>query len=337
MSEEMVVEEENVPAKEEPVTGETTEETVAEAPEEPTAEPTEPEKKIDFRELIKKPLFWEIAVGVVVAVCVLIFVIVALAKPADPIPTTDTGMYTPESTVNETEGPVGPTLLPIELNPIGMSDFYMEGNYLSCLATPSVLGIDVSEWQGSQIDWQKVKQAGVEFVMIRVGWRGSEQGVLTEDTCARINYAGASAAGLKVGAYIFSQAITTEEAVEEAQYLLNVVQDWDIQMPLVFDWEFIDATSRTANMDPRTLTDCAIAFCETIELAGYTPMVYFNTNQSLDMLYLVDLEEYPFWLAQYDTVLRYPYKIDMWQYTETGTVPGIPGYVDINLYFPYEE
>lgn len=337
MSEELVAEKENAPVKEESVTRETTEETVTEVPEAPSIETIEPQKKIDFRELIKRPLFWEIAVGAVVAVCVLIFVIAALAKPADT-PSPETEAYTPESTAAITEGgPAEPTLLPIDLNPIGMSDFYMEGDYLACLATPSVLGIDVSEWQGSQIDWKKVKEAGVEFVMIRVAWRGSEQGVLTADTYAQANYAGASAAGIKVGAYIFSQAITPDEAVEEARYLLDAVKDWHIEMPLVFDWEFIDATSRTANMDPRTLTDCAIAFCQTVKNAGYTPMIYFNTNQSLEMLYLVELEDYLFWLAQYDTVLRYDYKIDMWQYTETGKVPGIAGPVDINLYFPYEE
>ena len=299
-------------------------------------------KAINFRGLIKKPLFWEITVSGVAVVCALIFVIVALTKPANPAAEPDTpqnaGDSTQTATEAVTEGPTGPTYLPIDRNPIGMSDFYTtEDGYLTCLATPSVMGIDVSEWQGSQIDWQKVKEAGVEFVMIRVGWRGSEKGVLTADTYAQTNYAGASAAGLKVGAYIFSQAITADEAVEEARYLLDAVKDWNIEMPLVFDWEFIDATSRTANMDPRTLTNCAIAFCETIKLAGYTPMVYFNTNQSLDMLYLVELEDYLFWLAQYDTVLRYDYKIDMWQYTQTGTVPGIDGNVDINLYFPYEE
>ena len=87
----------------------------------------------------------------------------------------------------------------------------------------------------------------------------------------------------------------------------------------------------------RTLTDCVKAFCDTVKNAGYTPMVYFNKNQSMDMLYLRELTDYDFWLAQYDTVLNYPYKIDMWQYSETGSVPGIEGNVDIDLYFPYEE
>ena len=288
-------------------------------------------KEIDFKTLIKKPLFWEIAVGALVVLCALIFLIVALLRPADP------GEETAET--NETEATqqvTEATLPPPESNPIGMSDFYMNGNYLSCLATLSVLGIDVSFWQ-KDIDWEKVKEAGVEFVMIRAGARGTETGNLFEDDYAQANYAGATAAGIKVGAYFFSQAINPEEAAEEARYLLKIIRGWDIQMPVVFDWEFVDADARTGKMDPRTLTDCAKAFCKTVQDGGYRPMIYFNTNQSLDMLYLAELKEYDFWLAQYDTVLKYPYKIDMWQYSETGSVPGIKGDVDINLYFPYDE
>lgn len=289
-------------------------------------------KEIDFKSLIKKPLFWEIAVGGLVLLCAMIFVIVALMRPADPGRETEqTGDYT-ESTELVTEA----TLPPPESNPIGMSDFYMDGDYLSCLATPSVLGVDVSVWQ-KNIDWPKVKEAGVEFAMIRAGARGTEEGDLFEDSKAQANYEGATAAGIKVGAYFFSQAITVEEAVAEADYLLEIIKDWDVQMPVVFDWEFVDSDARTGEMDPRTLTDCAKAFCDRVKNAGHTPMIYFNTNQSFDMLYLAELKEYHFWLAQYDTVLKYPYKIDMWQYTDSGKVPGIEGNVDINLYFPYEE
>lgn len=288
-------------------------------------------REINFKEWIKKPLFWEIAVGTVVALCVAIFVVVALGKPVADDPEGESTAWT-EETQNTTEN----TLPPPEANPIGLGDFYMEGAYLSCLSTPSVLGIDVSFWQDT-IDWQQVKDSGVQFAMIRAGWRGSEQGVLSEDDFAQTNYAGASAAGIKVGAYFFSQAITPEEAVEEANYLLDIIKDWDVQMPVVFDWEVIDDESRTKDMDARTLTDCTKAFCETVKNAGYQPMIYFNKNQSLQMLYLSELTDYGFWLAQYDTVLNYPYKIDMWQYSQTGTVPGIAGDVDINLYFPYEE
>lgn len=283
-----------------------------------------------IKELYKNPVFWVVGVCVLTVVCVAIFVAVSLGKVVGQ-PEEETLPAT-ESTTQATE----PTLPPPPSNPIGLGDFYMDGDYLSCLSTPSVLGIDVSFWQ-EDIDWKQVKAAGVEFAMIRAGWRGSEQGVLAEDEFAQTNYTGATDAGVKVGAYFFSQAISVEEAVEEANYLLEIIKDWNLEMPVVYDWEFISADSRTGKMAPRTLTDCTKAFCETIKKAGHTPMVYFNKNQSLQMLYLEELTDYGFWLAQYDTVLNYPYKIDMWQYSETGTVPGIEGNVDINLFFPWEE
>ncbi len=292
---------------------------------------TEPEVKTEMpkkKGFYTNPQFWVLVCCGLMLVCIVIFVLKELAKP---IPSKQEETQTTEAT-QVTEA----TLPPPPANPIGLGDFEMNGDYLTCISTPSVLGIDVSEWQG-EIDWQQVKDAGVEFVMVRVGWRGSEQGVLAEDTYARANLTGAAEAGIKVGAYIFSQAITPDEAVEEANFLLDIVKDYTIHMPLVFDWEFIDAEARTGNMDAETLTACAKAFCNTVQLAGYTPMIYFNTNQSFQMLELRELVDYPFWLAQYDTVLNYPYKIDMWQYTETGTVPGIATAVDINLYFPWEE
>ena len=277
----------------------------------------------------KTARFWEFAVGGLTVLFALIFVIVALTRPRQQ-PDAETA-FTTEPTVT-TEA----TLPPPEANPIGLGDFYMEGDYLTCLTTPSVLGIDVSVWQGN-IDWEQVKAAGVEFAMIRVGYRGSEQGVLLDDENAQANYAGATAAGIKVGAYLFSQSISVEEAEEEAAFLLNRIQDWNVEMPVVYDWEYIDETSRTAKVEARTLTDCTIAFCDKIAKAGYQPMVYFNSDHSKNNVYIRELTQYPFWLARYDTVLDYPYKVDMWQYTETGRVPGIDGNVDINLYFPWEE
>ena len=279
----------------------------------------------------KTPLFWGLAVGAALLIAGLVIVAVMELIPLAPhIPHNNaTGTESTRATGDS-------TLPPPEENPIGLGDFAMVGDYLACLTAPSVLGIDVSEWQ-EEVDWQQVKNAGVEFAMIRAGWRGSEQGVLVEDTCAQANYAGARAAGVQVGVYFFSQAVSVQEAVEEAEYLLEIIRDWKLDMPVVYDWEFISEDSRTGHVDARTLTDCAKAFCETVADAGYRPMVYFNTDQSFERMYLRELTEYDFWLAQYDTVLNYPYKIDMWQYTETGAVPGISGNVDINLYFPGEE
>lgn len=288
--------------------------------------------QIKKKELYKTLLFWEVLIGLLVMLCVLIVIVVELRKPQTDSPDSTGGSnHQTENSSGSTED----TLPPPEANPIGLGDFATKNNFLYCLTAPSKLGIDVSVWQG-QIDWKKVKAAGVDFAMIRVGYRGSEEGVLVKDTYAQANYAGATAAGIKVGAYFFSQAITVKEAVEEAEYLLNIIKDWKVDMPIVFDWEFVSGGGRTDGITARTLTDCSKAFCDTVSAAGYKPMIYFNTDQSLNNLYLRELTDYKFWLAQYNTVLNYPYKIDMWQYTETGSVPGINGHVDINLYFPWD-
>ena len=226
------------------------------------------------------------------------------------------------------------SLPPLEENPYGPEDFaYDENGLLTCINGKAVLGIDVSEFQ-ENIDWEQVKAAGVEFVMIRVGFRGYGNGAILRDSWADVHYAGAKAAGLKVGAYFFSQAITAEEAVEEARFLLRAVGSWELEMPLVFDWEYIGSNARTAEMDARLLTDCSRAFCRVIRRAGYTPMVYFNLTQASDLLYLEELTDFDWWLARYADTMDFEYRVDMWQYTDNGTIPGVPGEVDVNLWFP---
>lgn len=231
---------------------------------------------------------------------------------------------------------VSTTLPPPVENVFTPKDFAYDGDYLTCLSDESILGIDVSKYQGD-IDWQQVKAAGVEFVIIRLGYRGYGAGGLGEDPMAQENYRGAKEAGLKVGAYFFSQAITVEEAREEANYAMELVKDWQMDMPLVYDWECLADDYRTVGVDARLLTDCTIAFCDTVAQAGYTPMIYFNPDQSQKQMYLAELTDYGFWLAMYSDEMDYQYKVDMWQYTNEGSVPGISGNVDINLYFPYEE
>lgn len=246
----------------------------------------------------------------------------------------------PEDSTTAPQESTGPTL---PVNPYGPEDFGYQGDYLTCISGESVLGIDVSTFQRG-VDWQQVKTAGIEFVIIRLGHRGTNIGVLFEDDDAQDHYRGAIAAGLKVGGYFYSQAITAAEAKEEAEFCLEIIDGWTVEMPIVFDWEHIDADCRTVNMDPRTLTDCAKAFCETIETAGYKPMIYFNQRQAMDApmdgwpvndrYYLTELTDYGFWLAMYAEEMTFPTKIQMWQYSCTGSVPGIQGNVDLNLYFP---
>lgn len=233
----------------------------------------------------------------------------------------------------ETEEPT--TLPPPPPNVFDPKDFvYGEDGYLTCTAGEYQRGIDVSSFQG-EVDWQAVADSGVEFVIIRAGGRGYGEGSMYEDSNAQSNYEGARAAGLKVGAYFFSQAISVEEAVEEAEYLMELTQGWELEMPLVYDWEFISPEARTGSVDRQTVTDCMLAFCDRVTQQGHKAMIYFNPDHSRDLFYIEQIVDYPFWLAMYTDWMTYPYKIDMWQYTDQGAVPGIEGNVDINLYFTY--
>lgn len=276
--------------------------------------------KTKAKPFYKMPLFWEIC-AVALAVLTLAAAL-ALGQPASG----DSRSTTAET--KQTEASVLPE------NPLAPEDFVYAGDYLTCLSTQTVLGIDVSYWQ-EDIDWIQVKEAGIQFAMIRLGYRSMAEGVLNEDSRARANYAGATAAGIPVGAYFFSQAVTVEEAVQEARFVLEMIRDWELQMPIVYDWEHTGEDTRTADVDARTLTDCTKAFCETVEAAGYEAMVYFNSYQAENSVYLEELAEYSFWLAQYDQPLDFEHRVDMWQYTDRGTVPGIQGDVDVNLYFIY--
>lgn len=240
----------------------------------------------------------------------------------------------PELTEPPTEP--GETVPEPEKSPYTKLDFQYEGRFLGCVKAGTIPGIDVSYYQGN-IDWEQVRDSGIEFAMVRLGYRGyGEEGKLVEDKLAHQNIKGALDAGLKVGIYFFSQAITVEEALEEAEFVLTRIKDYDITMPVVFDWEYISEEARTAKMDRRTLTDCYKAFCDKIAEAGYTPMSYFNTYQSRQLMYLHELEDYPFWLALYSDRMTFPYRFEMWQYTDSGHVPGIEGEVDINLFFTSE-
>ncbi len=193
-------------------------------------------------------------------------------------------------------------------------------------------GVDVSSHQG-KIDWAAVAADGIDFAMIRVGYRGYTQGTTSLDEYFYENVAGALANGIEVGVYFFSQALDREEAVEEAELVLRAIEGLDISYPIVFDWEEIEEEARTDGMDPNVLTGAARAFCRTIKAAGYTPGVYFNQRQGYEHYNLVALEEYMLWLAQYDEAPDFQYGFQMWQYSCTGQVDGIETDVDLNLSF----
>ncbi len=195
-------------------------------------------------------------------------------------------------------------------------------------------GIDVSEHQGV-IDWAAVAADGVEFAMIRCGWRGyGSTAGLNEDKYFRANIAGALAAGLDVGVYFFSQALTETEAREEAAYTLELIAGYDLTFPVVFDWEQVAVRgSRTENPDWAAVTDCTEVFCDAVAAAGYTPMTYFNMSMAYLRLDLSRLQKYHGWLAWYHEVPEYRYEYRMWQYGALTTVAGVNGLCDVNLLF----
>lgn len=196
-----------------------------------------------------------------------------------------------------------------------------------------VPGIDVSSHQG-QIDWEQVAASGVEFAMIRLGYRGYDTGSLHIDERAAENLAGARAAGLKIGAYFFSQAVDADEARQEAELALEILDGMALDMPLTYDWEYVSGDARTGDVTAQTLEQCVYVFCGAVEAAGYSPMVYFNRDLSQTRLDLRKVRQYPFWLALYEQELAFPYEVAIWQYTDQGRVPGIEGDVDLNWYYP---
>lgn len=217
-------------------------------------------------------------------------------------------------------------------NPYTEQDFTRdESGFLHCGAAKTA--IDVSEHQ-REIDWDKVKAAGIDLAVIRIGYRGYDKGGIHADSHAEENLGGAEAAGLAVGAYFFSQAVSPEEAAEEAEFVLGMIKGRKLTGPVVFDWEPVgDPEARTADMTGQTLTDCALAFCKTIENAGYRAGVYFNQYQANSMYRLSELTDYVLWLAMYEDAMTFPYAMDLWQYSCEGIVDGIELPVDLNLWF----
>lgn len=218
----------------------------------------------------------------------------------------------------------------LQENPYKAEDFTWKDGFLHC--DGAVTGIDVSRFQGD-VDWEQVKASGVEFVFVRLGNRNSQDGTLTEDTKAKENLAGAKAAGLKIGAYFFSQAVSPEEAKEEAVLALEILGDTRLDLPLAYDWEIFSDDGRTKTVTKDVLLSCVKTFCAQVESAGYKPMVYFNLELSKTLLDPEDISEYPFWFAQYADAPELPWEMAFWQYSDRGTVPGIEGNVDLNLWF----
>ncbi len=191
------------------------------------------------------------------------------------------------------------------------------------------LGIDVSKWNG-EIDWDVVKAEGVDFAIIRCGYRGSSSGWLVEDPYFFQNIQGAKRAGIKVGVYFFTQAIDLVEAVEEASMVITLLGDTKLDFPIFIDTEGANG-GRADNLDASTRTAVVNAFCQTIQNAGLEAGVYASRNWYLNRLNIDDLYGYKIWLAEYRETPLYEGNYDLWQYTSSGSVAGIEGRVDLNV------
>lgn len=207
----------------------------------------------------------------------------------------------------------------------GFKHYYVNGE------RADIQGIDVSYHQGD-IDWEAVKADGIEFAMLRLGYRGYETGKINIDERFHEYAQGALDAGLYIGVYFYSQAVTVEEAREEAEAVLNEISEYEIMYPVVFDWEIVgDENARTNDVSSETLNRCASVFSNTIARGGYIPMIYSVKKMALYKLDLSRLSGFDFWLAEYRDEPEFPYSFAMWQYASDGNVDGIDGEVDLNM------
>ena len=227
-------------------------------------------------------------------------------------------------------------------------DFHWENGRLvyDGRAFKTRFGIDVSAYQNrasgesKTIDWDAVRDDGVDFVMVRVGYRGTGQaGTLNQDEFYAQNIDGAMAAGLETGVYFFAQAITVEEAIEEADFVIELLRDHEIDGPVAYDWEMHDSSYRVYGTSPEMAAACAIAFCERIKEAGYTPMIYAGQYVSYIKYDQGAISQYLSWYPEYKSDKSeklYPtfyYQMDYWQFSSNCYVNGIGGRVDGNLQF----
>lgn len=209
----------------------------------------------------------------------------------------------------------------------GTMHYYVDGE------RASRKGIDVSRYQ-DKIDWEKVAADDVDYAFIRVGIRGYTEGEILEDETFEKNIKGALSNGIDVGVYFFTQALSVEEAEEEAEFVIDSIEPYKVKYPVVIDVEAVTSTKARGNdLTSEERTKYCIAFCEKIREAGYTPMIYGNLKTFMLLLDIEELEEYDKWFAYYDEAYYFPYDFKIWQYTNKGKVSGIKGEVDLNISF----
>ena len=273
-------------------------------------------------------------------------------RPQKPETIQPSDVYTPSETTGEYltySNQQIPVYAGVERNRFAQGDFEWDPDHPGRLIYTgrdyrTRFGIDVSAYQNrasanNTIDWEAAKADGVEFAMVRIGLRGYGSGSIMEDAFYAQNIDGAMAAGIETGVYFFAQAITVEEAIEEADFVINLLKNHEIDGPVAYDWEMHDSSYRVYGTSPEMATACAIAFCQRIEEAGYDAMVYAGQYVSYIKYDQGALEPYLSWYPEYKSAsseLLYPtlyYQMDYWQYSSSCTVAGIGGNVDVNLQF----
>lgn len=223
-------------------------------------------------------------------------------------------------------------------NPYGKGSFDSDGNWTIYNDENyySAVGVDVSVYQGD-INWKKAKKDGVQFAMIRLGYRSASDGKLHRDKKFRANIKGAADAGVLTGVYFFSQARTVKESIREAEYVLKNLKGRNLDLPVAFDMEPVEGGDRISDLSVMEKTEITDAFCSVIEENGYHAMVYGNPDWLQNEIDLSYLTRYPVWLAHYADETSYPGDYTMWQYSDRGDVDGFKGAVDLDICFLKKE
>lgn len=285
----------------------------------------------------KKSIIAVFAVIILLAfLTTLVIYLVGRAKNNETIPAPTTTIIHNDPHLGEIEIPV---VKDMQTNEYDNNNFSYDENgfmtYTENGVVTSSVGIDLSEFQGD-VDFYAVKEQGVDFVMLKLGGRGyGAEGSLFADSKFVEYYKQAKAAGLKIGAYFFSQATNEQEAKEEAEYAVGLLENRTLDYPIAYDWEFIkdEPQARTNGVSKETLTDCTVAFCKEVELSGYKPMIYINSSLIYTNFILEEIKDYDFWHAEYTKTPSLYYNFTIWQYSDRGTVNGIDGTVDLNISF----
>ena len=257
------------------------------------------------------------------------------AESSEPIAPTEEAVESSEATEATMEAPATESEV-LSSNTVTMEQIDItedgEYQYIKDGKVASHKGIDVSKYQGN-VDWKKVAEDGVEYAFIRVGCRGyGSSGSLIKDEKFHQNVKGALAQGIKVGAYFFTQAITVEEALEEAELVLKELGDYEITYPVAIDVERVEnAKARQDALTAEERTEICKVFCEKIKEAGYIPMVYGDSETFEKLIIPQELAAYDFWICETEGTMTFPYEFAVWQYSHKGTVSGIKGDTNISI------